>query len=209
MHIQAKCSLLIGALLVMASGMAACESVNENAVQKTTRTDVPLQEVNGPKWLTQKGAAFSGERRVFYGVGNAAAIINPALRRRAAEAAARRDIAQTFSVYIAALQKQYMAETTAGAMDKNSVEQHVEDVMKQITEATLVGTNIVEYWENPTRNEAYALARLDLQEFLESTKGIETAKGQVKELDAKVRDFVRENATKAHDQLSQELQKGK
>lgn len=174
------------------------------------RTDTPIQEVkNAPKWVTQKGAAFSGERRVFYGVGNAAALQNPSLRRRAAEGQARRDIAQTMQTYVAALQKQYMAETTAGDMSKQSVEQHITDTMKQVTEATLVGAQIVEYWENPLRNEAYALARLDLEQFLDVMKNYQSAVGGAKELDAKVREYVRQNATKAHDELNQELQKNK
>jgi hypothetical protein len=77
----------------------------------------PIQDVKTlPIWVTQRGAAFSGEKRVFYGVGNAAALQNPSLRRRAAEGQARRDIAQTMQTYVAGLQKQYLAETTAGDM---------------------------------------------------------------------------------------------
>ena len=187
----------------------ACASKGTSApapLPAMTRTDQPIQEVNAPKWIAQKGAAFSGERRVFYGVGNAAAIANPALRRRSAEAASRRDIAQTFSVYITALNKQYMAATMAG-MDKQSDEQHISDVMKQLTDSTLNGTSIVEYWEHPTRNEAYALARLDLEQFLEATKGFAEANGAYREMDAKMREFVIQHAEKAHDQLNEELDK--
>jgi hypothetical protein len=167
-----------------------------------------IQDVeNLPQWVTHKGAAFSGERRVFYGVGNAAGLQNPALRRRAAEAAARRDIAQIMQTYVASLQKQYLAETTAGDMSKQSVEQHITDTMKQVTEATLVGVQVVEYWEHPSRNEAYALARLELEQFLDVMQSAGAAAGQYKELDAKMRNFVRQNADKAHDELSQELAK--
>lgn len=161
----------------------------------------PIQDV-APEWVFNKGAAFSGERQVFYGVGNAAGLQNASLRRRSAEAAARRDIQQTFQSYIAGLNKQYIAETTAGDMESASVEQHIEDVMKQVTSGTLVGVDIVKYWEHPTRNEAYALARLDLERFLETMQKYSSATSQFKELDEKVKEYVRNNAAKAHEELN-------
>lgn len=200
---------MIAIVSLMAVGCAEQKPMGQEA-GGLARPDTAIQDVkNLPKWVTQKGAAFSGEKRVFYGVGNATAMQNPSTRRRAAEGQARRDIAQTMQTYVAALQKQYMAETTAGDMSKQSVEQHVTDTMKQVTEATLVGAQIVEYWENPLRNEAYALARLDLEQFLDVMKSYQSAVGQSKELDAKVREFVRQNAEKAHDELNQELLKKK
>ena len=195
-------------ILVLLAVCAGCASQQPMGHETggLARQEGPIQDAKGlPKWVTQKGAAFSGERRVFYGVGNAAALQNPSLRRRAAEGQARRDIAQTMQTYVAALQKQYMAETTAGDMSKQSVEQQVTDTMKQVTEATLVGAQIVEYWEHPQRNEAYALARLDLEQFLDVMKSYHAAVGQSKELDAKVREYVQKNAEKAHDDLNQEL----
>ncbi len=170
-----------------------------------TITEV-VEQGKGPKWLTHMGTAFSGDRAVFYGVGNAAGLVNPSLKRKAAEASARRNIAQEFNTYIAALQKQYLAETTAGSMEAHSVEQHIEDVMKQLTEQTLVGVSIVEYWENPYRNEAYALARLDLARFKEMLEGMASTAEEFKELDASVRDFIRDNAATLHGELASELE---
>jgi len=200
-------ALLCTTLSLFAVGCAGQKPMGQEA-GGLARPDSVIQDVKGlPKWVTQKGAAFSGERRVFHGVGNAAGLQNPSLRRRAAEGQARRDIAQTMQSYVAALQKQYMAETTAGDMSKQSVEQHITDTMKQVTEATLVGAQIIEYWEHPLRNEAYALARLDLEQFLDVMKSYQSAVGNAKELDAKVREYVRQNAAKAHDELNQELAK--
>ena len=199
--------LFLTTLSLLAAGCASQQPVGQEA-NGMARTDTPIQDVkNLPKWVTQRGAAFSGEKRVFYGVGNAAGLQNPSLRRRAAEGQARRDIAQTMQTYVAGFQKQYLAETTAGDMSKQSVEQHITDTMKQVTEATLVGSQIVEYWENPLRNEAYALARLDLEQFLDVMKSYQSAVGNAKELDVKVRDLVQKNAEKAHDELNQELAK--
>jgi hypothetical protein len=169
-----------------------------------------IQSVAGvPAWVTQKGAAFSGERRVFNGVGNAAGIINPSLMRKAAEASARQDLAKTFKTYVAAMTKQYQASTMGGSANNVSEEQHIEAVSKELTEHTLMGASIAEYWENPTRNEAYALARLDIQQFLDTLSSISAANSQYKELDAKMKEYIKANAAKAHDDLNQELQKGK
>jgi len=200
--------LSLGAMAILGLFVACAE---EKSLKKPDGTPGTIQSYveqgKAPKWVTQKGAAFSGDRAVFYGVGNAAGLVNPSLKRRAAEAAARRDLAQEFQVYIAALQKQYQAETTAGALDRHSVEQHIEDVMKQVTEQTLVGSSIVEYWEHPDRNEAYALARLDLARFQEMVEKLQSNQAQFKELDAKLKETIKQNSEKLHRELAQELEK--
>jgi hypothetical protein len=174
-----------------------------------SRVDTAIQDVKGiPEWVTNKNV-FSGDRRVLVGVGTASGIRNTTLRRKQAEAQARNDLAATLQVYVAGLTKSYMAETTAGDMSKTDVEQRVQDTMKQVTEATLVGAQIVEYKENPIRNEAYALARLDLEQFLEVMKNYKAASDGFSQLNASVRDHVIKNAEKAHDQLNEELQKRK
>lgn len=203
--------VMMGALgmMIFVMGCAEQKPMGQEA-GGMSRVDTPLQEVKGlPKWVSNKGAAFSGERRVLYGVGSASGLVNPSLRRKAAEGQARNDMASTLQVYVASLQKQYLAETTAGDLGKHEVEQHIQDTMKQVTEATLVGVQIVEYWEHPLRNEAYALARLDMEQFMEIMKTYAAASGQFQQLDANLRDWVRKNADKAHDQLNDELQKKK
>ena len=59
-------------MLVVATGCAEQQPMGQEA-NGMARTDTPIQAVKTvPKWVTQQGAAFSGEKRVFYGVGNAA-----------------------------------------------------------------------------------------------------------------------------------------
>ena len=196
---------VLGILLVM-TGCASQKPMGQEA-EGLGRVDTPIQNVEGlPEWVSQKGAAFSGERKVLYGVGSASGVRNPTLRRRAAEGQARNDLAATLNVYVAGLQKQYLAETTAGDLSQTSVEQHIQDTMKQVTEASLVGAEIVEYWEHPLRNEAYALCRLDIEKVIEAMDSYAAADSKFKELDAKMRDFVRKNADNAHKELNKELQ---
>ncbi len=189
--------------------LAGC--AGEKELVKPDGTVAPIQayvkEGKAPKWIIERGAAFSDGRAVFYGVGNVAGVVNPALKLKAAEGAARRDLAQQFQVYVAALQKQYLAETTAGELDRHSVEQHIEDVMKQVTEQTLVGTTVVDYWEHPDRNEAYALVKMDLAQFQEMVAKLNTQGSKYKELDAKLKETIKENAGKLHRELAEELNK--
>ena len=198
-----------GLLLMVMSGCATQQPMGQEA-GGMARVDTPIQNVEGlPQWVTQKGAAFSGERRVLHGVGSSSGLVNPTMRRKAAEVQARRDLADTMEVYVAALNKQYMSETTAGDLSRHDVEQHITDVTKQITQQTLNGAQIVEYWEHPLRNEAYALARLDMDQFVEIMSSYKTASQKFQELDAQLREQIKENAAKAHDELNQELQSKK
>lgn len=207
----------IGMMLIAAVGLTAgCaeEQADMRAQQVESRMDpcsvtVLVSDGKAPKWLTQKGAAFSGDKAVFYGVGNIAGTRNPAMRRRASEQAARADIAKTFNTYVATMQKQYLATTTAGAMDKASEEQHIEDVLKTLTEQSLVGVDVVEYWEHPCadRYEGYALARLDLVRFTDMVSQLQSSNSKFKELDSKLKQQIIDNSNKIHSEMSQELEK--
>lgn len=170
------------------------------------RVDTPIQDVKGiPEWVTNK-KQFSG---AFVGVGTASGIHIPSLRRKQAEMSARNDLAATLQVFAGGLTKSYMAETTAGDMSKTDVEQLVQDTMKQVVGSTLHGAQIVEYVENPIRNEAYALARLDLEQFMEVMKNYRSATAGFEQLEASLKEHIRKNAEKAHDELNQELEKRK
>jgi hypothetical protein len=196
-------------LAVLMGVAAGCETTKEAEAPVVPGQPTAIQNVPTlPCWVTQKGKCLSGEKKVFYGVGNASGLVNKRTLRTMAEGAARGDLAKTFNVYVKALQKQYIAETTAGSEDKHFVEQHVEEAMKQVTAQSLTGSEIVEYWQNPLdTKEAYALARLDIARFVEAMDSFNSANAKFKELDAKMRDYVRKNAEKAFDTLETEVDK--
>lgn len=102
-----------------------------------------------PKWVTEKGAAFPGERRRFYGVGSATAFASVRAQRRLAEALARADLAASL---------QYTFETVTR---RSSPDNPLEDTMKQMTAMGLLGSSVREYWEHPCTGEGYALATID------------------------------------------------
>lgn len=152
----------------------------------------------GPAWVTKGSGAFDTDKgKVFYGVGIASGIKNRALLISTADNRARAEIAKILETYVAVLAKDYMASTTAGDMSATSEEQHVEQALKTFTKATLHGAQIIDHWRDPSDGSYFALCELDLYAFTDALE-------KHKELDAKVRDYVRRNAEKMHKQLEEE-----
>ncbi|UCH20586.1 MAG: LPP20 family lipoprotein [Deltaproteobacteria bacterium] len=185
---KAKHLLVFSVLLSMAMVLVTACATPEKTADTAEK---------GPEWVLKGSGAFDVEgSKVFYGVGAASGIKNKALLRKTADNRARAEIAQTLETYVAYLAKDYMASTTAGDMSKSSEEQHVEQALKTFTKATLHGAQIVDRWQDPADGTYYALCELDMLTFKE-------ALDDYKELDAKVRDYVRENAEKMHDELEE------
>ncbi len=149
----------------------------------------------GPEWIMKGSGAFDAQQgKVFYGVGMASGIKNKAMLRSTADNRARAEIAKTMETYVAVLAKDYMASTTAGDMSASSEEQHVEQALKTFSKTTLHGAIIVDRWKDPQDGTFYSLCELDLFAFKD-------AMDDYKELDSKVRDYVRKNAEKMHTDL--------
>ncbi|MBI5682840.1 MAG: LPP20 family lipoprotein [Deltaproteobacteria bacterium] len=162
---------------------------------KEMKADTPIQDWNAPKWVVNGSGAFGGERgKVFYGIGSAVGIKNASLMRTAADNRARNEIAKVFQFYTASLMKDYAASTMAGDVKVTAEEQHVEQAIKTVTAMTFSGVEVVDHWQHPATGELYSLARLDLETFKNNLE-------RVKELDAKVRDYIRKNAEKLHQEL--------
>jgi hypothetical protein len=206
-------SICIGSIIVI--GLLASCATEKKATEAPPQAQIDpckpsvmVTNNQAPKWLTQKGVAFSGEKAVLYGVGSIDNVYNAALKRRAAEQSARQEIAATLDTYVANLHKQYLASISNGP-DKAGEEQHIEDVLKTITEASLHGADIVEYWENPcvNHNDSYALARLDMDRFMEAMEKVTNGNKQYKELDAQIKQQIQEHSKEAQAQLNDELDK--
>lgn len=167
----------------------------------TRKGPTPIQELKAPEWVKKGSGAFGNEKgRVFYGVGSASGINNSSLLRTTADNRARNELAKIFEVYTASLMKDYAASTTAGDFSKTAEEQHVEQAIKTVTATTLNGVEIVDHWQNPDTMELFSMARLDLESFKNNMD-------KMKELNDKVKEYVRKNAEKLHDQLEKEEEK--
>lgn len=154
--------------------------------------------VQYPEWVNKGSGAFGGEKgKIFYGVGSASGIRNHSLARSTSDNRARAEISKVFSVYSASLMKDYMASTTAGDFSASSEEQHVESAIKTFSANTLNGVEIVDHWIHPADGTIYALARLDMNGFLDQID-------KAKELSAKVKEVVKRAAAKSFADLSAE-----
>lgn len=161
----------------------------------------PSSRVVAPDWVLKGSGAFDVDRgKVFFGVGAASGIKNKALALTTADNRARAEIAKTIEVYVAVLAKDYMASTTAGDMSASAEEQHVEQALKTFSKATLHGATIVNRWIDPEDGTIYSLCELDILAFKDMLDNY-------KELDSKVKDYVRENAEKLHSELEEMEQK--
>ena len=158
-----------------------------------------LKGIDFPDWVVKGSGAFSNndKERVFYGVGQVSGIKNMSLARSTADNRARAEIGKIFETYSASLMKDYAASTTAGDQTVAAEEQHVEQAIKTFSAATLNGVQVVDHWFHPTDGSIYALASLDLAAFTDSMN-------KAKDLNARVRDYVRANAEKAHADLEKE-----
>ncbi|MBW2201811.1 MAG: hypothetical protein JRF71_13415, partial [Deltaproteobacteria bacterium] len=71
-----------------------------------------------------------------------------------------------------------------------------ETALKTFSKTTLHGAIIVDRWLDPADGTMYSLCELDLISFKENLD-------KYNELDEKVRDYVRDNAEKMHDELEE------
>ena len=186
---------IILASMIMAVLMAGCGG--SDSVKPTIST-TPIQDLKAPEWVLKGGGAFAGERgKVFYGIGSAYGIRNPATLREAADTRARNDVAKIFQLYTASLTKDYVSSIMAGDPNVTSEEQLFERVIKQVTTMTLSGSEIVDHWQNPETGEFFSLARLDLNAFKDNLE-------RMKDLNEKVKKYIRENADRMFNELEKE-----
>ena len=183
----AKLSVLVVAAAV--SVMVGC-----TAAQKAS----PIAS-NAPEWVNKGSGAFKDAQgsAVFYGVGIAQGIRNRALQVTAADDRGRAEIAKIMNSYVVVLTKDYMASVTAGDMSKSSEEQMVSQTMKNFAKFTLHGATPMDHWKDPTDGTMFSLIKLDMA-------AVKKSLDESKELDSKVRDYVKANAEKAFDELAAE-----
>ncbi len=186
---------IVRIVLVLIMGLA----IFTGCASKNVKT--AIQDLDAPKWVIKGSGAFGGERgKVFYGVSSASNMRNTSLLRTAADNRARNEVAKVFEFYTKSLMKDYAASTTAGDPNVTSEEQHVEQAIKTVTSMTLTGVEIVDHWQNPDTMELFSLARLDLDTFKDNLN-------KAKELNKAVKEHIRKNAERLHEELEKEVDK--
>jgi hypothetical protein len=154
-----------------------------------------------PRWVNRGSGAYEGKYgKCFYGVGILAGVQNPGLSRQAVDNRARGEIAKMFDLYVAAMMKDYQRSTTAGNFEASAEEQDIVSAQKTITEVTLRGVEVRDHWVDPQDGTRYALAILEIDGMLKTLE-------QAKQLNSRIRDYVRANARRAFNDLDRELRK--
>jgi hypothetical protein len=143
---------------------------------------------NAPEWVNKGSGAFKDKD---------GGIRNRALAVTAADDRGRAEITKILNSYVTVLSKDYMASVTAGDMTKSSEEQMVSQTMKNFAQFTLHGATPVDHWKDPSDGTTFALIKLDMG-------AVQQSLNESKELDGKLRDYVKANADKAFDELSAE-----
>jgi hypothetical protein len=181
----------IALMLVSALALGACGGVKKSPIAN-----------NAPEWVNKGTGAMKDKdgKQVFYGVGSVQGVRNIPMARTSADDRGRGEIAKIMNSYITSLTKDYMASITAGDMSKSSEEQMVSQTLKNFAKFTLHGSVPIDHWvdrSDPTSNIVYSLVKLDMA-------AVQASLAESKELDAKVRDYVKANAEKAFDELAAE-----
>lgn len=166
--------------LAVALSLVACggggKSKSPAAASATEKRDGAVFEERAeegglPGWVNRGSGAVAKEdgRRVFYGVGAASGIKNPAMLRSTVDNRARNEIAKLVEVFSASLMKDYM---------NSSGEQNVEQAVKTAASSSLKGVEIVDRYVAGD-GTTYSLAALDLKKAMELIAAAE-ASGAVK-----------------------------
>jgi len=154
---------------------------------------------SSPKWVLMGGAAFPDDQgRAFYGVGSAPKMRDRSMQRQRAKLRATDDLAAQMETYVASLQKDYAASTSDGSAE--TIEDHFEVVRKQVTAQTLSGVQFNDIWMDKSNGEMFVLVKLDLVAFKDSIE-------KARELNNQVKEYIRQNADRLHDELKAEEEK--
>lgn len=186
----------LAAVPVVASALAlACSSAPPKRVAQPTRPAVQNEMAGAPEWIRRGCEAYWAEApsRGVCGVGSASGSRNIALMASTAEGRGRTEIARTLGTRVKAMLKDYQATTTGGEEfgTAASDEQHVVDVSKQLTNATVNGAQRRDLWISPS-GVVHALMVLDLERFQQTV-------WSMKQLSQSVRAAVAQRAAEEFD----------
>ena len=193
-----KTSTILALLVLPAFLLTGCPARGPQTPPPEKQPLYNPNQVQAPTWVFSGRGAQSAERgKILFGVGSAPKMIDISMQRDRAANRARAEILKIFNTYIAYMMKDYARSTTAGDMSKESYEADVLQVQKTISIGDINGAQIVDSWRDPADGTMYSLAVLDLAAMAELMAG-------KKELDAKLREYLRANAAKSFDDLEKE-----
>lgn len=190
-----KALVVGGALLGALPMLAGCG--HEEKKDPMMAPAAPPSQNPRPAWVNKGSGAYPGEKGKIFAVGiSPAGMDDESLARETADNDGRTQMQRVFEIYIAAMMEQYKRYTAQGGKGKTEID--VKSVSRSLTEGTLRGATVVDHWQNPQNGTWYSLVVIDLAAFKEFAQ-------QAKDLDASVKEYIRDNAEKAQDDLDKNL----
>jgi hypothetical protein len=181
------CFLLILMALVLVAGCSGKHELLEGA----------------PDWVNMGSGAFEDEGdSIFYGVGSVTGVQSLSLSRETAEQRARAEVARQLHSYVTDLYRDYQVATGVGQDKALLEEQHIDDTLKNLSQTTVRGAKVIEFWRHPETDTVYALVRTDLS-------AMKSAVTDMREIDPEFRDYVDIHAEQAFKNLDQQAKESK
>jgi hypothetical protein len=148
-------SMLALALLVVCF-VAGCKS--QPQMSNTPQTGL-MQE---PLWVTKPASAFPDEMgKTFFAVGIASGKISDiSARTTTATERGRRALAAQLNTMVSSVFKDYQKSSFSKEMDEGGMDSVTEIVTKNVTDATLIGSERRDLWTNPATGDMYVLMTL-------------------------------------------------
>ncbi|MBE0499807.1 MAG: LPP20 family lipoprotein [Desulfuromonadales bacterium] len=151
-----------------------------------------------PDWVNEGSGAFENAGdKVFYGVGSVTGVQSLSLSRETAEQRARAEVARQLHSYVTSLYRDYQVATGIGQGKAPLEEQHIDGTLKNLSQVTVRGAKVIEFWREPKTDTLYALARTDLT-------AMKSAIAEMREVDPQFRDYVNLHAEEAFTNLDQQ-----
>ncbi len=155
-----------------------------------------------PEWVKRGSGAFPNEQKI-YGVGVANQTPSEAMDRTRCDTRARAELAKILNTYVASLVTDFMENNRDFFNpDKEGLDEFTQSIVKTVTEATLVGSQIIDRYIDEDKKIHYCLAVLEINNALMnlSDKMKEAARQQHRAL-------VKEKSDEMLKKLDEELKK--
>jgi hypothetical protein len=180
--------------LIGGSFLASGGCAHEDAMMAPA---VPVSRTPRPAWVDKGSGAYPGEKGKIFAVGiSPAHMDDESLARETADNDGRTQMQRVFEIYIAALMEQYKRFTSQSGQGQTEID--VKSVSRSLTEGALRGSQISDHWQNPQNATWYSLVVVDIAAFKEFAQ-------RARDLDASMKDYIRDNADRAQDDLSKHL----
>jgi hypothetical protein len=150
-----------------------------------------------PKQVAIDEDDISGKDKVFYGMGKVRGIQNKALARSTASNRARAEIVKISATYLAILINGYMNSMNDDERIVTDEAQHVGETLKSLNRAAMSGVEILKYSFDSNNGVWYALASLEIDEFLNNLNNMQNIQPQLI-------DYINKNALQVYAQLEKE-----